>query len=68
MHVRLISDSKLSLAMSVSVDGCVSLCGPVMDRRPVQAVPRLSPNDSCDRLQPPRDPTVGLSGYRRKMV
>ena len=34
MHVRLIGDSKLSLGVSISVDGCVSrlpLCGPVME-------------------------------------
>ena len=42
-------------------------CGPVMDWRPVQGVPRLSPDDRWDRLQPPRDPTDGLSGYRKWM-
>ena len=50
--------------------GCVSrlsLCGPVMDWWPVQGVPRLSLNDRWDRLQPPRDPTDGLSGYRKWM-
>jgi len=36
--------------------------GPVMDWRPVQGVPRLSPDDCWDRLQPPRDPTDGLDG------
>ena len=42
MYVRLIGDSKLSLGVGVSVHGCVSrvsrlsLCGPVMDWRPVQ--------------------------------
>ena len=64
MHVRLIGDSKLSLGVSVSVCGCLSplsLCGPVMDWRPVQGVPRLSPEDCWDRVQPPRDPTDGLS-------
>jgi len=67
MHVRLISDSKIVL---VSVCGCLSLlslCGPVMDWRPVQGVPRLSPNDHWDRLQPPRDLTNGLSEYRKWM-
>ena len=29
--------------------------------------PRLSPDDRWDRLQPPRDPTDGLSGYRKWM-
>jgi len=39
-----------------------------MDWRPVQGVPRrLSPDDRWDRLQPPRDPTDGLSGYRKWM-
>ena len=45
--------------------GCLSrlsLCGPVMDWRPVQGVPCLSPDDRWDRLQPPRDPTDGLDG------
>jgi len=45
----------------------LSLCGPVTDWRPVQGVPRLSPNDCWDRLQPPCDPTEGLSGYRKWM-
>ena len=61
---------KLSLGGSVSVCGCLSclsMCDPVMDWRPVQGVPRLSPDDRWDRLQPPRDPTDGLSGYRRWM-
>ena len=30
-------------------------------------IPRLSPDDCWDRLQPPRDPTDGLSGYRKWM-
>jgi len=29
--------------------------------------PSISPNDSWDRLQPPCDPTDGLSGYRKWM-
>jgi len=65
MHVRVFGVSKLSLGVSVSVHCCVSrlsLCGPVMDWRPVQGAPRLSPSDSWDRLQPPRDPKIGLSG------
>ena len=64
MHVRLIGDSKLSSG----VCGCLSrlsLCGPVMDWRPVQGVPRLLPDDRWDRLQPPRDPTDGLSRYKK---
>jgi len=43
------------------------LCGPVMDWGPVQGVPRLSPDDRWDRLQPPCDPTNGLSRYRKWM-
>jgi len=38
-----------------------------MDWRSVQGVPRLSPDDRWDRLQPPRDPTHGLSGNRKWM-
>ena len=38
-----------------------------MDWRPVQGVPRLSPDDRWDRLQPTRDPTDGISGYRKWM-
>ena len=64
MHVRLIGDSKLSLGMSVSLCGRLSLCVPVMDWRPVQGVPHLSPDDRWDRLQPPRDPTDGLDGIK----
>jgi len=55
---------------SERVCGCLShssLCGPVMDWRPVQGVPRFSPDDRWDRLQPPHDPTDGLSGYRKWM-
>ena len=47
--------------------GCLSRlspCEPVMDWRPVQGVPRLSLEDCWDRLQPPRDPTDGLSGRK----
>ena len=61
---------KLSLEVGVCVCGCLSclpLCGPVMDCRPVQGVPCLSPDHRWDRLQPPRDPTDGLSGYRKWM-
>ena len=70
MHVRLIGVSKLSLGVFVSVCACLSclsLCGPVMDWRPVQGVPHLTPDDSWDRLQPPRDLTDGLSAYRKLM-
>jgi len=52
MHVRLIGDSKWSASVHVCLSR-LSLCGPVMDWWPVQGVPRLSPNDSWDRLQPP---------------
>ena len=72
MHVRLIGVSKIVLTSECEhVCGCLfrlSLCGPVMDWRPVQGVPRLSPDGiGWDRLQPPRDPTDGLSGYRKWM-
>ena len=51
----------------VRLYGCLSLCGPVMDWRPVQGVSRLSPDDCWDRLQPPHDLNDGLSGYRKWM-
>ena len=46
VHVRLIGDSKLNVSVD-DVSG-VSLCGPVMDWRPVQGVPRLSPDAPCN--------------------
>jgi len=55
MHVRLIGDSKLSFGVNVIMHCCLSLCGPVMDWRPVQGVLCLSPGDSWDRLQPLMD-------------
>ena len=48
----------------MTVHGCLSrlsLCGPV------QGEPRLSPDDRWERLQPSRDPTDGVSGYRKWM-
>ena len=69
MYVRLISVSKIVLRSECErVCGCLSclsLCGPVMDWRPVQGVPRLSPDDRWDRLRD--DQTYGLGGYRKKM-
>ena len=50
MHVRLIGDSKLSLGVSVSVCGCVSrlsLCGPVMDWRPVLSFRPMTAGIGC---------------------
>ena len=71
MHVRLIGVSKIvPMSERERVCCCVSrlsLCGPVMDWRPVQGVPRHSPDDRWVRLQTPRDPTDGLSGYRKWM-
>ena len=53
---RLIGDSKLSIGVNVSVNGCLSLCvSPVIVWRPVQGVLRLSHSISWDRLQPPSD-------------
>lgn len=48
MHgVRIISDSKLTVGGSVSMNGCLSLCiSPVTDWHPVTSVPRLLPVDS----------------------
>ena len=67
MHVRLTGDSKLSVGVSVSVHGCVSLCGPAMDWRPVQGVPCVLPNDNWDSLQSPPATLNGLSKYRKWM-
>jgi len=54
---RLIGDSKLSVGVNVSVNGCLSLCvSPVIVWWPVQGEPCLSPSVSWDRLQHPRDP------------
>ena len=39
MHVRLIGGSILLVGVIVSVHGCWSTCGPVMDWRPVQGGP-----------------------------
>ena len=39
MDVRLTDGSKLPVGMIVSVYGCSSTCGPVMDWGPVQGVP-----------------------------
>jgi len=64
----------LSLTIVWSSDAAVSVfqkwykfINLAASRRPVQGVPCLSPNDGWDRLQPPRDPTVRLSGYRKWM-
>ena len=65
MHVRLIGDSKI---VPRSVCGCLSrlsLCGPVMDWRPVQGEPRLSPDDRWYRLQPPRPDSWIKRGYKK---
>ena len=56
MHVRLIGDSILSLGVNVSVHGFVSrlsLCGPVMDWRPVQGVPASFPMTAGLGSSPP---------------
>ena len=66
MHVRSIGDSKLSLGVNVSVNGCVSLCGPAMNWRLIQGVTLPSPQDSWDRLQlTPVTLRSGLSGSRK---
>jgi len=49
LNLMAVLDSKLTLGVSVSTHGCLSLCGPVKDWRPVQDVP---PNGAWDRLQP----------------
>ena len=65
MHLRWIGDSKLTLGVSVSVHGCSSWSGPVMDWQPVQVVPSLSPNGSWNRLQATLWPWIGLNRYRK---
>ena len=55
MHVRLIDVFKLFLGVSVNVNGCLSLCGPVMDWWPVKGVHHLPPNHSCAGFQAPQD-------------
>ena len=62
MHVRLIGDSKIVLRSECERVWLFVSFVSVMDWRPVQGVPRLSPDDQWDRLQPPRDPTDRLSG------
>lgn len=56
--VRLTGDSKLALGVSVSVNvSPVGVCvRPVMDWRPVEGVPHLSPCFSRDTVQSPNDP------------
>ena len=49
--ICLISDFELIIGLSMHVHGCLSLCSPIIDWRPVQGGPRLSPNDSWDKLQ-----------------
>ena len=52
MHITLSGDSKLYPRSECECAWLshLSLCGPMMDTRPVQGVPRLSPNDSWDKL------------------
>ena len=67
--VRLIDDYKLSLGVSLSVDGCVSrlsLCGPVMDWRPDQGV-LLSRPMTVRIISGPQRPSIGLRRYRKWM-
>ena len=64
MRARFIGVPKLSVGVHVWVSGCSSMCGPAMDWRPVQGVPRLSPDVCWDWLQPPHDPVRGISGWR----
>jgi len=62
-----VQQKKLSVLVIIFHVKLSKWCGPVMDWRPVQGVPCLSPDDRWDRLQPPRDLTDGLSGYRKWM-
>ena len=71
MHARLIGDCKIDPGVSVSVHGCLSplsLCGPAMDWRPVQDVPRLAPNNGWDRLQPLHEPELDQAGVENRWM
>ena len=65
MHVRLTGDSKLSVGVSVSVNGCLSrlsLCGPVMDWRPVQGYPASPPRTAGIGSSPTATRPTDLAG------
>ena len=64
MHVWLVGGSKLPVGVIVSVHGCSSMCGPVMDWRPVQVNPCLSPEENWAGSSRPLWPWIGLSGCR----
>ncbi|KAF7648966.1 hypothetical protein LDENG_00148760 [Lucifuga dentata] len=54
MQVRRIGNSKLHIGVSEGVNNFVCLCvSPAIDWQSVQGVPRFSPYDCWDRLQPP---------------
>ena len=54
LGTRLIDNSKLSVGVNVSVNGCLSLCvSPAIVWRPVQGVPCLSPDVAGIGSSPP---------------
>jgi len=66
IHVRLISDSKLTVGVSVrSCLSCLSLCGHVM---PSRVFPCLEPNSNWDRLQFPCDPQMDKAGIENGWI
>lgn len=56
-----------SAGVNVSVNGFLSLCGPVMSWKLVQRVTLPSPNGSLDRLQSTPVTLNSASGYRKWM-
>lgn len=63
----LTDNSKLSVGVSVSADGCLSQRGPAMNRRLVPSVTPPSPQDSWDGRQHPCDPECRISGDGHRM-
>lgn len=57
---------KPSVGVSMSADGCLSQCGPAMNRRLVLSV-TPPPQDSWDGRQHPCDPESGISGDGNRM-
>ena len=68
MHVRLIAHLKLSLGLNVNVHDYLSLCGPVMDWRPVQGATSVLPLAQWQHGEAPVPLHSGIGrGYRKWM-
>lgn len=60
---------KLVVGVNVSTTGGPCLCvSPVIDSRPVQDVPRLSPYGNWDSFQPPAHDPNWISGREKRVV